>query len=133
MEVRKPARSEEPGPDVRFSPNAMNTPRLDDPDRLAALRATELLDGSPGLAFERIARLARQLLGVPVALVSVLDDHRQVVLGHAGLDAPAGYRVELSLDESLCRRVIEAGVAVTISNLNALPELGGPRPSGPTG
>ncbi len=98
----------------------MTTLRIDDPNRLAALRATELLDGSPGLAFERIARLARQFLGVPVALVSVLDDHRQVVLGHAGLDAPAGERVEVPLAESVCRQVIEAGGAVTFADLAAL-------------
>ncbi len=99
----------------------MTSPRIDDPDRLAALRATELLDGSPGLAFERIARLARQLLGVTVALVSVLDDRRQVVLGHAGLDPVAGARVEVPLEESICRRVIDAGAPLAVTDLAALP------------
>jgi diguanylate cyclase (GGDEF)-like protein len=49
----------------------------DELDRLKALRSTGLLDSAPEARFDRLTRLIRRLLGVPVALVSLVDDDRQ--------------------------------------------------------
>ena len=46
-------------------------------ERLAALRACEILDTPPEVAFDRIVKLATQSLDVPVAAVSFVDDDRQ--------------------------------------------------------
>lgn len=58
-----------------------------EPQRLAALRALGLLDGKPERAFDDITELARRLLDVPIALVSLVDVDRQWFLSAAGLDA----------------------------------------------
>ncbi len=58
----------------------------DEAERLAALRRYEILDTPPEEAFDRLARLAAQLLGVPVALVSLVDADRQWFKSRRGLD-----------------------------------------------
>lgn len=57
---------------------------LHDPGRLARVAATGL-DAAPDEAFDRFAGLVRTMLGVPVALVSLVDDVRQVFPGASGL------------------------------------------------
>ncbi|MGI8546709.1 MAG: sensor domain-containing phosphodiesterase, partial [Gemmatimonadaceae bacterium] len=52
-------------------------PAVRDPARLQALRRTALLDTAAEPAFDRLTRLASQLLGVPIALVSLVDADRQ--------------------------------------------------------
>src|SRR5688500_18308103 len=45
--------------------------------RLAALRSLDLLDTSPEERFDRITRVAAELFGVPIALISLVDSNRQ--------------------------------------------------------
>ncbi len=73
-------------------------------------RALELdtLDGDPAL--DRLARLASRLLGVPVALVSLVDVDEQVFPGQTGL-AP-GLR-STPLSHSFCRTVVAERSVVT--------------------
>jgi diguanylate cyclase (GGDEF)-like protein len=49
----------------------------DEPLRLAALHALEILDTPPEERFDRITRLARRIFDVPIALVSLVDADRQ--------------------------------------------------------
>jgi hypothetical protein len=49
----------------------------DEAARLGALHRYELLGSGPEEVFERIARLASQLAGAPIALVSLIDADRQ--------------------------------------------------------
>ncbi len=53
--------------------------------RLAALKATGLLNTQPEDKFDRLTRLARQMFGVKVALVSVVDDQRLWLKSRQGL------------------------------------------------
>lgn len=62
--------------------------RLDDPDRLAALRRSGLLDSPPEEAFDRATRLATRLLGTPVSLVSIVDRDRQFFKSRSGSPSP---------------------------------------------
>jgi len=62
------------------------TPR-DEPERLAALRELGLLDGKPERSFDDIVELVRKMLGVPIALVSLVDAERQWFQAKAGFDA----------------------------------------------
>lgn len=55
--------------------------------RLADLCALDVLDSAPEWRFDRITQMAQKLLGVPIALVSLVDCDRQWFKSHAGLDA----------------------------------------------
>jgi diguanylate cyclase (GGDEF)-like protein len=59
----------------------------DEPARLAALRALGLLDSEAEERFDRLTRLARRLLGTPIALVSLVDEDRQWFKSRQGIDA----------------------------------------------
>lgn len=55
-------------------------------NRLAALRATQLLDTPAEERFSRITRLAKASLGAKIALVSLIDEHRQWFKSCVGAD-----------------------------------------------
>lgn len=73
----------------------------DEATRLAALRALKILDTANEERFDRLTRLARRLFGVPTALVSLVDEHRQWFKSRDGLDAP-----ETPRDISFCGHAI---------------------------
>jgi diguanylate cyclase (GGDEF)-like protein len=81
----------------------MERPRipLDEAQRLAALHATRLLGSAPEETFDRITRTAARLLGVPIALVSLIDKDRQWFKSRTGLDA-----CETSREISFCGHAI---------------------------
>ncbi len=58
------------------------------PDRLAALRRTDLLDTPPEEAFDRLTRMAARLLGTPVSLISLVADDHQFFKSATGLPEP---------------------------------------------
>lgn len=60
---------------------------LDEVSRLAALRGLNILDSSPEERFDRLTRLAQKLLGVQIAVVSLVDSNRQWFKSCQGLDA----------------------------------------------
>ncbi len=55
--------------------------------RLKVLQDLDLLDTAPEALFDDIAALAAQLCGTPVALVSLVDEHRQWFKARVGLAA----------------------------------------------
>lgn len=50
---------------------------MSETDRLAALKATNLLDSQAEERFDRLTRLASNALGTEVALISLIDKERQ--------------------------------------------------------
>lgn len=73
----------------------------DEPQRLRALHELHLLDSNAEERFDRLTRLARQTFGVPIALVSLVDDRRQWFKSRQGLDA-----CETGRDVSFCAHAI---------------------------
>ena len=57
----------------------------DEPSRLAALRELLVLDSDPEPVFDSIARMAAQICGTPIALMSLIDDERQWFKANVGL------------------------------------------------
>src|SRR5271170_3796270 len=55
-------------------------------ERLAALRALNLLDTPPEERFDRITRLTARILNVPIAYVSLVDENRQFLKSCYGLN-----------------------------------------------
>jgi GAF domain-containing protein len=70
-------------------------------ERLAALRALNLLDTLPEQSFDDFAQLASEICGTPISLVSLVDEHRQWFKARVGLEA-----VETSRDLSFCAHAI---------------------------
>lgn len=58
----------------------------DERERLALLRAMELLDTEPEPVFDRITRLLARSLSTPIALFSLIDEHRQWFKSRVGVD-----------------------------------------------
>jgi PAS domain S-box-containing protein len=68
---------------------AMHAPALPEDEilRLQALHECALLDSPPEARFDRLTRLAQQMFGTPIALVSLVDADRQWFKSRQGLDA----------------------------------------------
>ena len=73
----------------------------DEHTRLETLRSLKLLDTSPSERFDRLTRIARRMFGVPISLVSLVDDNRQWFKSRQGLDA-----TETPRDISFCGHAI---------------------------
>lgn len=69
--------------------------------RLQTLRDLRLLDTPPEERFDRVTRLAKQVFGTPIALVSLIDADRQWFKSRQGLDA-----AETPRDVSFCGHAI---------------------------
>lgn len=61
---------------------------VDEPQRLIALKRHDLLDTPPEEAFDRITRLAAGVLGMPISLITLIDETRQWFKSRHGLDVP---------------------------------------------
>jgi PAS domain S-box-containing protein len=81
----------------------MKTPEtpVNEAVRLLALKRTHLLDTPPEERFDRFTRMAKLAFGVPIALVSLIDDKRQWFKSSQGLDAK-----ETPRDISFCGHAI---------------------------
>lgn len=60
---------------------------LNESARLDALRSYNVLDTKAEKAFDDLTRLAAEICGTPIALVSLVDESRQWFKSHHGLDA----------------------------------------------
>ena len=81
----------------------MQAPSVPDNEssRLSTLRSLKILDTSPEERFDRLTRLARRLFGVPIALISLVDEDRQWFKSAQGLDL-----CETARDISFCGHAI---------------------------
>jgi len=66
----------------------VKTPEIprDEQARLRSLKSLDILDTPAEERFDRLTRMARRLFGVPIALVSLIDENRQWFKSAAGLD-----------------------------------------------
>src|SRR6058998_2311667 len=94
---------------------------LRDPDRLAALRATALLDSEPEEGFDRLTRLATRVLDVPVALVSLVDEDRQFFKACIGLAEPWSSQRGTPLTHSFCQHAVASAEPLTIEDAREHP------------
>jgi hypothetical protein len=91
---------------------------LNDPERLAALDAVDLLDSPAEEQFDRITRVVARALRAPVSLVTLVDAERQFFKSAVG--APEGVR-ETPLSHSFCQHVAAGGDALVIEDAREVP------------
>ncbi len=92
-----------------------------DAGRLAAVRATYLLDAPRDEGFDRLTRLAARLAHTPAAYISLLDDHRQFLLSTVGLPEAINQARETPLPPSFCQHVVAAGAPLVVENAREHP------------
>jgi PAS domain S-box-containing protein len=97
--------------------------RLSSPERIAALRRTALLDTPAELAFDRLTTLATRALGVPVALVSLVDQDRQFFKSCVGLPEPWATTRETPLSHSFCQHVVVQRTPLIVADAREHPHL----------
>lgn len=95
--------------------------RLTDPERLAALHRTTLLDGPAEESFDRLTRLAARLLHAPVALVSLVDADRQYFKSCIGLPEPWASMRATPISHSFCRHAVEGAAPLIIRDARQHP------------
>ena len=91
-------------------------PPLNDPERIHALQKTQLMDSPSEAAFERLTFMATRLLRTPVALVSLVDEHRQFFKSAKGLPAPWLSARGTPLSHSFCKHVVNDGTSLIIND-----------------
>lgn len=69
--------------------------------RLEVLWETDLLDTAPEVELDDLTALAGQVCGTPIALISLVDEHRQWFKSRQGFD-----RAETTRDEAICAYAI---------------------------
>ena len=87
---------------------------VDEAERLLALHSAHILDTPHEEAFDRITRLAAQLLRVPIALVSLVDADRQWFKSKLGLEA-----AQTARDISFCGHAVLQKEPFVISDARA--------------
>jgi PAS domain S-box-containing protein len=92
---------------------------LSDPRRLATLRSTGLLDAPASPILDRLTRAAARLVGTPIAIVSLIDDHRHVCAGSSGVPRNGDHPIEVPLSASICKDVVASGEPLVISDMLA--------------
>jgi diguanylate cyclase (GGDEF)-like protein len=94
----------------------MKSPEIpqNEAERLHALRALQILDSSHEERFDRVTRMGRRLFGVPISLVSLIDEDRQWFKSAQGLEES-----ETSREMSFCGHAInQEGLFIIPNALN---------------
>ena len=64
---------------------AAHTSMREEAERMAAIRRYDILDSPPDGTFDRITAIAARLFGVPIAIISIVDEDRIWFKSHHGL------------------------------------------------
>lgn len=94
---------------------------IQDPNRLAKLRSLNLLDHSADPAFDRLTRFAAKLLKAPIALLTLLEEDRQVFKSQVGLHEPWATLMETPLSHSVCQHVVIGRQPLIVSDAHHHP------------
>lgn len=105
--IKTCAQASDTGEHSLYTPRTWHFPMLsapkpaDESERLAELQALAVLDTLPEAAFDDLTQVAAELCGTPIALVSLVDGHRQWFKSHHGLAA-----TETPRDVAFCAHAI---------------------------
>ena len=92
-----------------------------DPARLAAVRATGLLDTAAEENFDRLAGLAALLLDAPYGFITVVDETRSFWKSCIGIESDDLADRQNPVEESFCQYVIASGQPLIIGDVTADP------------
>jgi PAS domain S-box-containing protein len=84
---------------------------INEEERLMTLRAYQVLDTEPESDFDGLVELASQLCEVPIALITLIDEHRQWFKSKIGLDVD-----ETSRDLAFCAHTIHENDLMVVND-----------------
>jgi signal transduction histidine kinase len=93
------------------------------PDRLAELQATYLLDSPVEETFDQFTRLASTILKTPVSLVSLVDRDRQFFKSSVGLQEPWASQRQTPLSHSFCQHLVDSSEPLLVVDARIHPLL----------
>ena len=96
---------------------------LKDPERMKALRQAKLLDSPSEPSFDRLTRMVSRLLGVPTALVTLVDKDRQFFKSQVGLGKEWARKRQTDLSHSFCQWVVAGQEPVIVHDARDHPVL----------
>ena len=96
---------------------------VQDLNRLAALDKAGLLDTPPDERFDVLTTIAAKLIGVPTALLSLVDRDRQFFKSHFGLGEPYATTRETPLSHSFCQWVVSGNEVLAVTDAREHPIL----------
>ena len=70
----------------------------------------------PDVSFDRLARILRNSIGTPVALISVVESERQIFPGAIGLGEPWLARRQTPISHSFCQFVVKDAAPLVITD-----------------
>jgi diguanylate cyclase len=101
----------------------MTNETIADGARLAALRDLGILDTEPEEDFDRFTRLATELLGVPVSLVSLIAGDRQFFKSQQGLPELWADARQTPLSHSFCQHAVKSRKPLVVEDARESPLL----------
>src|SRR3954449_7004974 len=113
----------EPDPGHRLALLEAAAAAVADPERVEAVRATGLLDTDITPEFDRLARLAANVLHAPVALVSLVDADRQFFKSCLGLPEPWASKRGSPLSHSFCQHPVASREPLLVDDAREHPLL----------
>jgi len=92
---------------------------ISESQRLAVLRKSGLLDSAPDVNLDGITELAADIFGVPVALVSLVDEYRQWFKSNHGLTDVT----ETPRNVAFCSQAIMSSDVMVVTNAEKDPRV----------
>lgn len=86
---------------------------LSDPERLAALATYEVMDTAPEFEYDALTEIAAEICGYPVALISLMEEHRQWFKSNYGVPD----YTEIPTEISCCSTTICANEILYVPDL----------------
>ncbi|WP_072802546.1 GAF domain-containing protein [Rhodococcoides yunnanense] len=97
--------------------SATDTTRaLYDPERLAAVEQTGLLDSPREDSYDRLVAMVADALQVPSAAVSLIDRNRQFYKSAVGLPIELEEVRQIPVDQSICQYTIDSGEPLIVED-----------------
>lgn len=87
-----------------------------DQERLRKLRSMAIMETPQEAQFDRLTELATDLLDVPIALVSLVDDERQFFKCSVGLPEPWASQRGTPLSHSFCQHVVDTAEPLVLED-----------------
>jgi len=88
------------------------------PGRLAALRRTGLLDAPPEDSFDRLTRLASQIIGAPASFMTLIDVSRDFYVSMSGVGEPLSITRHW-MGPTFCQLVLTHGHTLVLDDVTA--------------